>query len=222
MNHPHRLIAILPISITVPQHIDSTSKAETFLAGVGLLDVRHQGGVFSFDLGICSIGAGTSEQLLIEWLLPWLPDDAVLLGYKLAEDVFPALNAGAGSSDPQLALDFVNQVSRLVSGGHVDVADAVGGAGAARVDDVCRERGLPAEDMSYDRLFSAWSIGRVACLDEVLATNVVGLWRLWLMTTFADQPLERARAEAALSCWLSSRGDDLAQAHRTGAQSIIA
>lgn len=222
MLHPPRLLALLPIAITVPQHPDPSTKSEAFLAGVGLLDVRQEGGAFSFDLHVSSLCAATSEQQLIEWLAPHLPEDAAMLGYKLAEEALPVLIEGAGSSDPQLALAFLNQLTRLVTARHIDIADGVGGGGAPRLDDACRASGLPAEDMSYDRLFSAWSIGRLACLDEILATNVVSLWRLWINSTLADDPLEFARAEADLFCWLSRRSDDLAQVHRTGSTIPIA
>ena len=220
--HPPRLLALLPLAIKVPQHPDPATRSETFLAGVGLLDVRQEGGALFFDLHVRSQGAATSEQQLIEWLTPHLPDVAVMLGYNLAEEALPALTEGAGSSDPQLALAFLNQLTRLVTARHIDVADGVGGGGAPRLDDACRASGLPAEDMSYDRLFSAWSTGRLACLDEILATNVISLWRFWINSTLANDPLELARAEADLSCWLSRRSDDLAQAHRTGFATGIA
>lgn len=220
--HPRRLLALLPLPIEVPQHPDPATRSESFLAGVGLLDVRQEGGAFFFDLHVRSQGAATSEQQLIEWLTPNLPDVAVMLGYKLAEEALPALTEGAGSSEPQLALAFLNRMSRLITTGHIDVADGLGGGSAPRLDEACRASGLPTEDMSYDRLFSAWSIGRLACLDEILATNVVSLWRLWINSTLADDPLELARAEADLSCWLSRRSDDLAQVHRTGSATATA
>lgn len=211
--HPPKLIVLLPLGITVPEIPDPTPK--TFLAGAALLTVvRDDSGRFSFDLATCSIGAGVSEAILIDWLLGRLPDEAVVLGYKLAEEALPALIEGSASAEPELALDFLNRLTRLVTFGHLDAAAELGGAGAPRLDEGCRTNGIPAEDISHERLLTIWSLGGLGCLDDVLAADVISLWRLWLQTALPDE-VQRARAEAELCCWLSSRPDALGQAHRS-------
>lgn len=208
------IVALLPISLTVPKNADAPGMGETFLAGVGLLEVQQQSdGSLEFDIQVASLGAGTSEQPLVEWLVRHLPEEAVLLGYKLAEHTLPALMQAAAATEPELALELMNRLALLVTGGAIDLANDFGGAGAPKLEDVCRTHGIPAEDMSYDRVFTKWALGGAGCLDQLLATNLVALWRQWIMTAVRDAD-DRERARAALSCWLSRRPDDLALTHR--------
>jgi hypothetical protein len=214
MTHPAKLFAILPLPLTITAP-PCTLVPETFVIGAGFLMIEHDlSGRFSFELGCCSLAAGDSERILVDWLLPRMPTQGMLLGYKLADEAMPALIEASGSADPDTALAFIDALSRLASGAHQDVAAAVGGAGAPRLDEACRSHGIPAEPMDAERLISDWACGFKASMDQVLTTNVVALWRLWLHTSADIDEAGRARAEAALSCWLGCRPDNLAQAHR--------
>lgn len=191
---PQSIVAISIATVTEPAPRDGGDPVR-HLVGVGLCHVtRIVADQVTCRLSARCLPAGVGEAALVNWLTEHLPADAEMIGWRLADDIVPALLGAADEAPPDAARAFVDALALTVGRGAVDLADDYGGIAAPPFDQVCREIGIVAAPIAPDALLAAWGIGRMAEIAEALGVNAIAAWRLAMAATPDLAPGERFAA----------------------------
>ncbi len=192
------IAALATASVSLP--IERPSPDAHQLAGIGLLVARRDEDGWMFGMSAKASTCEAGEKPLLVWALKTLPEEGMIVGWHLAEDVVPALLSAAKDAEPELSHDFLQRVHALLSTPSEDLALDRGGAAAPPLHDHLHAIGLVTESIAPDLVKSAWVNRRTAPLLERLRSDAVSLMHLWLMT----QP-DTAEARVAMGRWLAER-----------------
>jgi len=175
---PQSTVAISIATIAEPAPRDGSDPVR-HLVGVGLCHITKTAeSQFTCRLSARCLPAGVGEAALVDWLTEHLPADAGVTGWRLADDIVPALLGAADEAPPDAARAFVDALALAVGRGAVDLADDHGGVAAPSFEQVCRDAGIVTAPIGPDALLAAWGIGRMAEVAEALGVNAVAAWRL--------------------------------------------
>jgi hypothetical protein len=194
------IVALATASYPIPSADDLGSPAARRLAGVGLLIARCDEHRWAFDLSAEGCACESAQKPLLEWALKAFPGEGRLVGWRLAEDVVPALLSAAKDAEPELARAFLQRLHGLLTALSDDLALDRGGAAAPPLHDHLRARGLITESIEPGPVEPPWANRRAAALLDQLRSDAVALMHLWLMT----QP-DAGDARVAMGRWLAER-----------------
>ena len=169
------IVILSTASVPIPGSRDGTHPADTHLAGVCLLLARPNGEGWAVNTYIAAIAAGDPEAGLLEDLVELLPADALLAGWRIPTTAFAPLLSAARAAEPEIALRFLEALSRVTISPVFDLAIEGGCCSVPRHDPT------PASPAtSVEIVESAWATGRLEPIKRMLRSDATALWRLWL------------------------------------------
>lgn len=194
-------IAIAIATTTTPPSLTENGP-DRHLIGVALFEVEeHKPGAFLYRYGARTIPAGSSEAILVDWLNGRLPEGRFMIGWKLADDIIPALLEASQVAAPEDARIFIDALAALVSMDAIDLADRRDIAGRT-FSEMCAAGHIPCWPMPEEEVLADWAVGREVELLGFLATNVVAAWRSWAQGLRPDDSVVARSAEAMLATWM--------------------
>ena len=194
-------LAIAIATVKTPRPAEEGG-SDRHLIGAALLEVEERAsGEFLHRHGACTIPPGASEALLIDWLNQRLPQERILIGWQLADEIVPAAIEASEAAAPEDARRFIEALAALVTADAVDLADGDPIAGRTFAD-MCAEAHVPCWAISEDEVLAAWALGREVELTGLLTTNAVATWRGWAQSLRPDDPVLARFAQAVLAGWV--------------------
>ncbi len=170
------------------------------LAGVSLLIARSEADGWRFDLAVKAASAGDGEEPLLAWMLNELPPGGQVVGWRLSNDVIPALLGAADDAEAELSQAFLQRLYALFTTPSDDLSLDHGGAAAPPLGAHLIATGLMSHSLAADAIWQAWTNARAAPVVAQLKAEAVALLHLWVMRS-----PDRAGLRVAFGRWLAEQ-----------------
>lgn len=195
-------LAVTAATVNMPASNDGIHAAGKHLIGIALfIAERDRNDRWRFGRRAHAISAGEAEGVLLDWAAARLPGEAMLIGWNADHELVPALLNAAATAPPTVAHRFLERLSRLLTGGVIDIALEHGGAGAPTLAEVATNMAIYAPAWNIDAITAAWAIGDVDQLRRDLADEVLAIWRTFVRSA----GVSGLGAEGATDAWALRR-----------------
>ncbi len=202
--------AISLATITTPWP-DDRSGRERHVLGAGIFHVREVApDDFEYEIRTNVRDVWVEEMDLIRRLIDWVPADARMIGWRLAQDIVPAIFDVIDTAAPEEAHRLAERLTKAIRSGTTDLARDHAETGGASFEQVCAQHSIPVAEIPELLVKTAWTTGRTSPISLMMATNAIAAWRLAIaddqrsevLHDLAEQALERCeKAVDASVAW---------------------
>jgi hypothetical protein len=172
---PSHTVTALAVS-TVDQTCHLDRAATAMAVGLCLFSCHAVDRVVRFAMRSSVTGPCDFPGDLLGWLDQHLPEEGVLTGYRVADDMLPVLERLPGAAGSHVLAILTGDVPRLV----IDLAGVAPDGRTSSLADACRDLAIPVSSRDAADRFVDWSFGRTQALHDALQVDAIATLRLCL------------------------------------------